>query len=140
MERLATVMTNTIRRSSDDAAIGKSFSTETYIGVRWVWLSLPLALLVLALNFLAGTVIRTSMENDRVGVWKNSAIATLLYGLPDEMQRKITTLDGQGTPRAKAKELNVRMLPTKNWRISGHVLSPIARKPKPPPKPPQGWI
>ncbi|KAF1970040.1 hypothetical protein BU23DRAFT_591333 [Bimuria novae-zelandiae CBS 107.79] len=67
MERLAKVMTNTIRQSSDDAAIGKSFSTETYIGVRWVWLSLPLALLVLALIFLAGTVIRTSMENDRVG-------------------------------------------------------------------------
>ncbi|KAF1964139.1 hypothetical protein BU23DRAFT_493657, partial [Bimuria novae-zelandiae CBS 107.79] len=82
MERLATVMTNTIRQSSGDAAIGKSFSVETYIGVRWVWLSLPVGLLVLALIFLAGTVIRTSMENDRVGVWKNSAIATLLSAQP----------------------------------------------------------
>ncbi|KAL5371752.1 hypothetical protein DPSP01_014032 [Paraphaeosphaeria sporulosa] len=136
MERLATVMTNAMRETSKDSVLGKAYSEEAHIGVRWVWLSLPIGLLGLTLIFLAGTVIRTSIENDRVGVWKNSAIATLLYGLPDDMQRKITASQEHGTPRAKAKELNVRMLPTKNWRISGHVLSPIVRKSKPPP----GWI
>ncbi|KAF1972992.1 hypothetical protein BU23DRAFT_589727 [Bimuria novae-zelandiae CBS 107.79] len=134
--RLATVMTNFMRQSSDDAVLGKAFSQETYVEVRWVWLTLPLVLLGLTLIFLLGTVIRTSMECDRVGVWKNSAIATLLYGLPDEMQQKISTSHGQGTPRAKAKEMNVRMLSTKKWRVSGHILSPTVRKPKPPP----GWI
>jgi hypothetical protein len=136
VERLATVMTNTIRQSSNTAALGKAFSDESRIEVRWIWLTLPIGLLVLTLVFLVGTVIRTSMEKDRVGVWKNSAIATLLYGLPDEMQRKITASQGHGTPRSKAKELNVRMLPTKNWRISGQILSPVVRKPKAP----QGWI
>ncbi|KAF2449614.1 hypothetical protein P171DRAFT_379677 [Karstenula rhodostoma CBS 690.94] len=136
MDRLATVMTNIMRQASNDIAVGKSFSEESYIEVRWLWLILPVGLLVLTLIFLVGTVIRTSMENDRVGVWKNSAIATLLYGLPDEMQRKITTSQGHGTPRSKAKELNVRMLPTRDWRISGYLLSPVVRKQKPPP----GWI
>lgn len=136
MQRLATVMTNAMRQSSNDSALGESFSQETYVEVRWVWLILPLALLGLTLIFLVGTVVRTSMESERVGVWKNSAIATLLYGLPDEMQQKIAASHGQGTPRAKAKEMNVRMLSTKKWRISGHVLSPNVRKPKPPP----GWI
>ncbi|KAJ4360612.1 uncharacterized protein N0V89_001178 [Didymosphaeria variabile] len=136
MERLATVMTNIMRQAANDTTFGQSFNEETYIEVRWVWLTLPVGLLGLTLVFLAGTVIRTSMEKDRVGVWKNSAIATLLYGLPDEMQRKITDSQGHGTPRSKAKELNVRMLPTKGWRVSGHVLSPIVRKQKPPP----GWI
>ncbi|KAL5413526.1 hypothetical protein PMIN03_003737 [Paraphaeosphaeria minitans] len=136
VERLATVMTNFMRQSSSDAVLGKAFSQETYVEVRWVWLTLPLTLLGLTLIFLLGTVIRTSMESDRVGVWKNSAIATLLYGLPDEMQHKISTSQGQGTPRAKAKEMNVRMLSTKKWRISGYVLSPTVQKPTPPP----GWI
>jgi hypothetical protein len=134
MERFATAMTNIMRQSSNDTVLGKSFSQETYIEVRWVWLSLPLALLVLTMIFLLGTVIRTSMEKDRVGVWKNSAIATLLYGLPDATQQKISSSQGHGTPRSKAKELNVRMLPTRDWRVSG--LSPIMQKPKPPP----GWI
>ncbi|KAL5454757.1 hypothetical protein PMIN06_004774 [Paraphaeosphaeria minitans] len=136
MERFATVMTNLMRESSNDTTLGKSFSQQTFVEVRWIWLTLPLVLLGLTVIFIIGTVARTSMEKDRVGVWKNSAIATLLYGLPDEMQQKITTLQGHGTPRTKAKELNVRMLPTKNWRISGNLLSPIVRKPKPPP----GWI
>lgn len=136
VDRLATVITNNMRQSSSDAITGKAFSQETYVEVRWVWLILPLALLGLTLIFLLGTVIRTSIESDRVGVWKNSAIATLLYGLPDEMQHKISTSQGNGTPRAKAKEMNVRMLSTKKWRISGHILSPTVRKSKPPP----GWI
>jgi len=134
MERFATAMTNIMRQSSNYSAIGKSFSQETYIEVRWVWLTLPITLLVLTMIFLVGTVMRTSVEKDRVGVWKNSAIATLFYGLSGAVQQKITASQGCGTPRSKAKELNARMLPTKDWRISG--LSPITRKPEPRP----GWI
>ncbi|KAL5380096.1 hypothetical protein PMIN02_010726 [Paraphaeosphaeria minitans] len=134
MERLATVITNAMRETSNDTVLGNAYNMEFYIGTRWVWLTLPIGLLGLSLLFLAGTVIHTSMENDRsIGVWKNSSIATLLYGLPDEMQRKITDSQAHGTPRTKVKELNVRMLPTKNWRISGYVLSPIARNSRPPP-------
>ncbi|PSN62448.1 hypothetical protein BS50DRAFT_502179 [Corynespora cassiicola Philippines] len=136
MERLATVMTNIMRQSSNEMALGNAFSVETYIEVRWEWLSLPLTLLVLTLVLLVGTMVRTSMENDRVGVWKNSAIATLVHGLPDDMRQKIITAQEGVAPRVKTKELNVRMLPTKNWRVSGYPLSPIALGSKPPP----GWI
>lgn len=138
IERLATTLTNTMRQSSQDNYTGKSYGEETFVEVRWLWLSLPVGLLVLTLVFLVATVIRTSMELNQVGVWKNSAIATLLYGLPDEMQRKITASQTAGTPRTKAKELNVRMLPTRGWRISGNLLSPITRKSKN--EPPPGWI
>ncbi|KAF2675658.1 hypothetical protein K458DRAFT_324127, partial [Lentithecium fluviatile CBS 122367] len=138
IERLATTMTNTIRRSSKLMATGKSFSEETYVEVRWAWLSLPVGLLMLTLVFLVATIVRTSLELDRVGVWKNSSIATLLYGLPDDMQRKITASQAACTPRTRAKVLNVRMLPTKGWRVSGNFLSPVAHKPKF--EPPQGWI
>lgn len=138
VERLATTMTNMLRQLSVDKITGKSFSEETFIEVRWLWLSLPVGLLVLTLIFLVATVIRTSKEMGGVGVWKNSSIATLLYGLPDEMQQKITTSQTESTPRTKAKELNVKMVPSRGWRISGNLLSPIARKSKPQPQP--GWI
>ncbi|KAF2661784.1 hypothetical protein K491DRAFT_586681, partial [Lophiostoma macrostomum CBS 122681] len=118
MERLATSMTNTLRFSSNENVTGQAFTLETIVDVRWWWLSLPVGLLFLTLIFLTATIVRTSMESDRVGVWKNSAIANIIYGLPDRYQEKILASQADGTPRAKAKTLNVRMLPTKDWRIS----------------------
>lgn len=140
MERLATALTNTIRSSASKEMIhGMAFSKETFVSVRWEWITLPLGLLLLSLIFLGATIIKTAIEQDRVGVWKTSAIATLLYGLPDDMQRKIASSTLTGTPRAKAKELKVKLLPTKGWRVSGTLLSPLAPKVRQN-QPPPGWI
>ncbi|KAF2707837.1 hypothetical protein K504DRAFT_470184 [Pleomassaria siparia CBS 279.74] len=140
MERLATALTNVVRSSSGKTQVlGTAFSMETYVEVRWEWLALPLAVLLLSLVFLASTVMKSSREKDRVGVWKTSALATLLYGLPDDMQKKITSSTAVGTPRAKAKELKIKMLPKFGWRISGNIFSPMPPKVKPNPPPP-GWI
>lgn len=130
MSRLADTMTNGLRLYSTDMVEGKSYGEETYIEVRWEWLVLPVGLLVLAFIFLVATMIHTSTEMNAMGVWKNSAIATLLYGLPDEIQRRIASSPGSGTPRMKAEELNVRLLPTKTWRISGDSPTLIASKSK----------
>lgn len=139
MERLATAWTNAIRSSSSkNMTPGMAFTRETYVSVRWFWLTLPLSLLLFSLVFLAATIIKASRESERVGIWKTSAIATLLYGLPDYMQKKITLSAATGTPRAKAKDLRVKML-SKGWRISGSLFSPTTpklRKNNPPP----GWI
>lgn len=139
MEKFATAWTNTIRSTVDGEGVpGKAFIRERFIAVRWQWLSLPLGLLVFSFVFLVATVVRTTSEQDHVGVWKTSAIATLLYGLPDAMQKKITTSTSGGTPRAQAKELKVKLLPKMGWRISGHLFSPLTPKARPPPPP--GWI
>ncbi|KAF9741584.1 hypothetical protein PMIN02_004195 [Paraphaeosphaeria minitans] len=130
VENLATAMTNQMRNWGNTTAWGKSFSEETFIEVRWVWLILPITVLVLTLLFLLGTMRRTYIESDRVGVWKNSAIVTLLYGLPDELQWKLTDLQHYKKPQSRAKELNVRLLPTRKWRMSGYLLSPTTEKPK----------
>ncbi|KAF1936729.1 hypothetical protein EJ02DRAFT_506389 [Clathrospora elynae] len=140
VERLAVAMTNVIRSStSKESAQGEAFSKETYVKVRWEWLSLPLGLLFVSLIFLAATVAKSAVERDRVGVWKTSAYATLLYGLPDEMQQKITRSPSTGTPRAKAKELKVKLQPNHGWRVSGNLFSPFTPKPKVN-LPPPGWI
>lgn len=140
MERLAGALTSVVRTSPKTSpVIGLAYCTESYVSVRWQWLTLPLGLLFLSLIFLAAVIMRTSTEKERVGVWKTSAIATLLYGLPDDMQHKLGTSTQTGTPRAKVRNLRVRLLPTKMWRVSGNLFSPATPRPRPAPPLP-GWI
>lgn len=141
LDKLATAMTNQMRSatSNTELIIGPAFDKESFVDVRWAWLTLPLGLLGLAFIFLVATVIRSSFEQEHVGVWKTSAIATLLYGLPDEMQKKITSSKEHGTPRAKAKEVRVKWLPRGGWRFSGNATSPTAPKTHKN-MPPEGWI
>ncbi|PVH93593.1 hypothetical protein DM02DRAFT_220969 [Periconia macrospinosa] len=142
IERLAKALTNAVRSSNSNVMVeGHAFNSENYVLVRWQWLSLPLGLLVLSALFLAATIIKTSKERERVGIWKTSALATLLYGLPDHYQERIANRSSGGTPRAKAKELKVKLLPKKGWRVSGNLFSPVT--PNPDIKqnsPPPGWI
>lgn len=140
MERLATAMTNVVRSSPNtDMLAGSAFSMETYVAVRWEWLTLPLGLLLLSLVFLAATIFKSSLEKDQVGILKNSAILTLLYGLPDEMKGKLTRSMSTGTPRAKAKEFKVKLGSNMGWRFSGYPFSPFTQRP-PQKQPPPGWI
>lgn len=140
MERLATALTNVIRSSANrDMLEGKAFNRETYVSVRWEWLTLPIGLLLLSLVFLAATIFKSALEKDQVGVLKNSAILTLLYGLPDEMRGKLTRSSSTGTPRAKAKELKVKLNSNMGWRFSGYPFSPFTQR-APLKQPPPGWI
>lgn len=141
MERLAQAMTNVVRSDVDSNEMlqGQAFSMENYVEVRWQWLTLPIGVLFVSLIFLAATITKSALERDRVGVWKTSAYATLLYGLPDEMQKKITRSSSTGTPRSKAKELKVKLQPNQGWRISEAIFSPFTPKPRLN-QPPPGWI
>ncbi|KAF2649521.1 hypothetical protein K491DRAFT_610588 [Lophiostoma macrostomum CBS 122681] len=140
-DNLAVAMTNVLRSSpvNTEMIAGPAYAKESFVDVRWAWLSLPLALLTMTFIFLVGTIIRSSTELDTVGVWKTSAIATLLYGLPDDMQAKIAASKDQGTPRAQAKEMKVKWRPKAGWRFSGNTAtstsptSPTSRKTTPPP-------
>ncbi|RII12102.1 hypothetical protein CUC08_Gglean005193 [Alternaria sp. MG1] len=138
MDRLATAMTNVIRSApSNEMITGQSFSRETYISVRWEWLTLPIGLLMMSFIFLAATIFKSAIEKEQLGVLKNSAILTLLYGVSDDMRTKLTRSSSTGTPRAKAKELKVKLNPNMGWRVSGNLFSPVAPRP---PQPPPGWI
>jgi hypothetical protein len=142
MDRLARAMTNVMRSSTSKYMLhGEAYNRENYVSVRWEWLTLPLGLLCIAFIFLAATIAKSAVEIDRLGVYKSSAYATLLYGLSDELQQKITRSASTGTPRAKAKELKVKIQPDGGWRVSGrygNLFSPFPSKPKN--QPPPGWI
>ncbi|KAL5414682.1 hypothetical protein PMIN04_008912 [Paraphaeosphaeria minitans] len=121
MDNMAKAFTNLIRSATLDTEMipGDSWDQESIVDVRWAWLSLPLGLLVSTGLFLIATVVRSSNENETVGVWKTSAIATLLYGLPDEMSQKMKSEKTHGTPRAQAKTMRVKWIPKGGWRFSG---------------------
>jgi hypothetical protein len=140
MERLANSVSNTIRSSSSNEMFhGQAFDQDTYVSVRWAWLSLPIGLLLISFVFLLATVVKSATEKEHVGIRKNSAIATLLYGLPDHYQNRLAKSDSKRTPRAKAKELKVKLSPTRGWRVSGNVFSPMTPT-IPRNLPPPGWI
>lgn len=119
LDDMTTDFTNIMRSAKDSIQMvrGASFDLVSIVDVRWVWLSLPLGLLGFTFIFLVATIIRSSMHQD-VGVWKTSAIATLLYGLPDSIAGKITSVNDKGTPRANAKRTKLKWLPGTGWRLS----------------------
>lgn len=140
MERMATAMTNVVRSAKSNQMLdGDAFSKENYVSVRWEWLTLPLGLLFMAFIFLAATIFKSTLEKEQVGVLKNSAILTLLYGVPDNVRGQLTRSSSTGTPRAKAKELKVKLNRNMSWRVSGNLFSPLAPK-IPRTQPPPGWI
>jgi hypothetical protein len=120
LDNMARELTNTIRSAKFTIEMipGPASDLVSVVEVRWGWLSLPLGLLVFSFVFLMVTIIRSSMAQD-VGVWKNSAMATLLYGLPDDVREKLTSAKDNGTPRADAKRTKVKWLPGVGWRLSG---------------------
>jgi hypothetical protein len=130
MDNMATALTNLMRSSTDHTEMitGPAFGRETFVDVRWAWLALPLSLLGLTLLFLIATIIRSSLEQEDVGIYKTSAIATLLYGLPDDMQKEIKSSKVNRTSRVNAKETKIQLMPKGGWRLSGHTSSLSSEK------------
>jgi hypothetical protein len=141
MERLAFAMTNIIRSDtgSDAKLSGFSYNKTQSVSVRWEWLIFPFALLFLSLTFLISTIIKTSKDT-ATGVWKTSAMPTLIYGLPEEARGRFAGSKTWNSSQGETKKVRVKLLPDQGWRISGqNLLKPpllAARKNQPPP----GWI
>lgn len=141
MERLAISMTNLMRSVPDTTVMveGAAYSQVTFVSVRWAWLSFPFLLLILSLVFLAATMIKTSKDG-ATGVWKTSAMPTLVYGLPKETQNQLTSPStwrgGIGGPR----KTRIKLLPNLGWRVSGQ--SYLSHSPRLPSgeRVPRGWI
>jgi hypothetical protein len=95
---IADSMTAYIRQSSDSdninlpeqinttvPAAGKVYRLETCMRVRWAYLALPLALVVLTLLFFVSMIAQTS-RGDPVYDWKSSLLPLLFYGLDTDVK------------------------------------------------------
>ena len=79
MENLADRMTDQLRSISNDVAIGYTFANEAYVEVEWVWLILPIGVVLLAFGLLITAIIMSN--NNASAVWKSDSLATLFHGL-----------------------------------------------------------
>ncbi|OAG15635.1 hypothetical protein CC77DRAFT_1065702 [Alternaria alternata] len=143
LERLATAMTNVVRTyNSHDFVRGRAYSQTTFIVVHWEWLTFPLALLLCSLVFLIATIMKTSRTADGgVGVWKTSALPTLIYSLPKDTQEAVASQSRwKNGSEKESRKVKIRLLPKHGWRVSGQEhLSPTPNTNSSRRAPP-GWI
>jgi hypothetical protein len=93
-----------------DVAVGRAYKHTVIVHIRWVWITLPATLLLVSLIFLGTTVVRSSKEQDNVGIWKTSALAILFNGLGEDIQYHVGSGNhGMGYQRSKAKEIKVHL-------------------------------
>ena len=131
MQRMARTMTNVIRSdtNSNELVVGIAQALETYVAVHWAWLTFPLVMLFLSIIFLVATMLKTSRNSHGdIGTWKTSAMPTLMYGLPQDMQKDIiSTTSSGGLSHERPRKVRIRLLPKQGWRVSGQVdLAPRA--------------
>jgi hypothetical protein len=119
---------------------GTAFSLETYVAVHWEWLSFPFILLLLSLVFLLSTIRKTSKQSG-IGVWKTSAMPTLIYSLPQDVQKELSRSGaGDNVSRKGARKVRIKLLPDHGWRVSRQLCkSPVTVK-RTEPRGPTGWI
>lgn len=128
MDRFAEALTDNIRAfaNGSDLVNGTVSDLKIFVEARWVWLLLPLFLLFSTLAFLVATMIQSSRNKEHVGIWKNSAMATLLYGLPMSVKERAGEMTEVGTPRLKAREFKVKLLEKHSWRLSTYSTTPLS--------------
>jgi hypothetical protein len=84
MAEIITVMNQVLRRNTlsitnrHDVAVGKAFRFVVFVHVKWQWIAFPAALWSIAFIFLVATMYHSSNRQQKVEIWKNSALPILL--------------------------------------------------------------
>jgi hypothetical protein len=89
IQRVALSMTNALRNSSGlpSHALYNGTGYQLGISVRWPWIALPAAMVVLSLIFLAMVMVQTARSP--VASWKGSPLAILFFDVDQEMKRSV---------------------------------------------------
>ncbi|KAH4385328.1 hypothetical protein HBI24_128460 [Parastagonospora nodorum] len=144
MERIALAVTNVVRSdiSSTESIKGQAFAPETYVEVKWAWLAFPLAMLIMCVVFLVATMVKTSRGgHEDIGVWKTSAMPTLIYSLPKECRERLTKNSSSQTMSGREpKNVKIRLMPNEGWRVSGQIYTSQTLQRRGDPRAPPGWV
>ena len=117
---------------------GLAYNKRQFVAFSGAWLTFPIVPLILSLVFLIATIVRISREGgEEMGVWKTSAMPTLIYSLPQDVQQVIKS---HGSSQDRVKKVEIRLQLDQGWRVSGHVLMSPAPGPRSSHQPPPGWI
>jgi hypothetical protein len=116
VELIARAMSNVIRNGGDSnetqtQGTGVAWDEKQLIGVNCVWTSLPFAMLLVSFFFITSTVIRSSKERNKVGIWKHSALPVVFNGLNTNDKSLLHSQHNLTEVRRKAKVLSVILFP-----------------------------
>lgn len=116
MSNIVTTLNQVLRRnptskvSTHDVSEGQAFIYVVLVDIRWKWLSLPLILLIFSLLFLVATVIRSTRDQDQIGIFKTSALAVLFNGLGEDVQERVGSGNMRmGATRERARDIKVHL-------------------------------
>ncbi len=121
IDNLAVSMTNNIRQQNDSMtgpARGTTWKAETYVHVRWVWFFYPVAVAVLAVIFLTGSIIETAYRD--ILVWKASNLALLFHGQDlDLTNPPVVKVNKLSRMTEMAKDIKIELTQTleKDWKL-----------------------
>lgn len=109
-EALATSMTNSMRTAGNDLIAGEEGRPTTVLAVQWVWLSLPLACVVLGAVFLLIAIVET--KRTRTPIWKADATALLFHSLEKVPSSDVWDMSRLTQMEKVAEETVVRLADT----------------------------
>ena len=114
MADMATSIRDNIRFSDTASNLtGEAFITSTYIQVRWPWIILPVATVVMATLLLAATAI-TSRRLHTV-MWKSSVLPLIIGRLEIESDHDLAGPDSVDEMNALSSKINV--MENRNSRV-----------------------
>jgi hypothetical protein len=108
MSDLATSMTVAFRSfSGAEPVAGSVLSSESYVHVRWVGITVPVVVILLTGLFLVATSLWTNMSKTKI--WKSSALAMLFYGLDSETRKLFDDDESFAEKKRSAGRVKVRL-------------------------------
>lgn len=99
-------------------ARGTVWENQTCVHVKWAWLTLPAALVLLTIVFLLLTIVQTNMSKGLV--WKSSMLAVLFNGLSEETRNSPRTVVSLQEMTAAADATTIQLRETSDgYRLVG---------------------
>jgi len=86
---------------------GVATSSESFVHVRWAFITVPVVVVLLTALFLAAAMWRSSRS--RTKLWKSSALAMLFHGLDPDTRLRIGSEGSLGEKVQRAKGVKVRL-------------------------------
>jgi hypothetical protein len=106
MSNVAASLTLAFIDSSNLTVAGSEGHIEQFVQVGWIWLTLPMAIVVLGNAFLALVIIETKKIKARI--WKNSTLAVIYHGYHGDAQ-ELAHMEQISAMKKHAKGFKVRL-------------------------------
>ena len=117
INNIALAVTKYIPNFNGTNHTGIAFVEETYVHVRWGWITLPLLLVVSGVVFLALAMFET--RRHQVEIWKSSSLPLLFHGLSGQTKSQVRTVNLVSDMETRATETKVRLGKTEDdgWML-----------------------